>query len=144
MNRIDAQDFLDRLEMLRMVIPNKLAEQAQWREIADNLSANMERERVNTSGSKSKMAEAVHICVDMESEIVEQVKRLRSEYRQSIQMLERLKNPTEYNVLHKRYVQGTEFQDIADEYGKEYTWATTTHGRAKKNLQIILNKVISL
>lgn len=136
---MDAQVYLERLENLKIIIQNKLIEQAQWMDIARNITANMDGERVQSSGVKSKMAEAVDACIDMESEIADRVKALRGEYREIVCTIEAVENPTEYDVLHKRYVQGMELQDIADYYGKEYTWATTTHGRAKKSVQYILD-----
>jgi hypothetical protein len=39
-----------------------------------------------------------------------------------------------------RYIQFKSLQEIADHYGKEYGWATTTHGRALKSVQDILDK----
>ena len=137
---MDAKCFLRQVEKLDARIRNKLIEQQQWRDIALGITANMSGERVQSSGAKSKMAEAVEKCVDMEREIEGLIDALIDTKREVIAIIEQVENPTEYDVLHKRYVQRMQLQEIADDYGREYGWATTTHGRALKSVQDILDK----
>ena len=54
-----AQKFLERVEMIDTIIENKLIEQRQWKDIALGITANMGGERVQSSGSNSKMADAI-------------------------------------------------------------------------------------
>lgn len=134
-----AQDFLRQVRKLDLQITNKLIEQQQWKDIALGITANMDGERVQSSGSKSKMANAVEKCVDMETEIDSLIDKLIDTKKEVIQTIERLDSPTEYDVLHRRYIQFLSLQEIADHYKKDYGWATTTHGRALKSLQEILD-----
>lgn len=136
---MDAKEFLKQVEKLDARIQNKLIEQQQWRELALGITANMEGERVQSSGAKSKMANAIDKCVDMEAEINSLVNMLVGMKKEVIQTIEQLDSPIEYNILHMRYIQFKDLQEIADHYSKEYGWATTTHGRALKHLQIILD-----
>lgn len=136
---MDAKEYLKQAERLDLRIKNKLIEQQQWRDIAMGITANMEGERVQSSGVKSKMADAVERCVDMEAEINSLIDILIDTKKEVIQTIERLDSATEYNVLHMRYIQYMDLQEIADHYGKEYGWATTTHGRALKGVQKILD-----
>ena len=135
-----AQDFLRQVRKLDLQITNKLIEQQQWKDIALGITANMDGERVQSSGSKSKMANAVEKCVDMEAEIDSLIDKLIDVKKEVIQTIERLDSPTEYDVLHRRYIQFLSLQEIADHYRKDYGWATTTHGRALKSLQEILDE----
>lgn len=137
---MDAKEFLKQVEKLDVRITNKLIEQKQWKDIALGITANMNGERVQSSGAKSKMADAVEKCVDMEAEIDSLVDNLIGIKKDVIQTIERLDSATEYNVLHMRYIQFKDLQEIADHYGKEYGWATTTHGRALRHLQTILDE----
>lgn len=123
-----------------MQITNKLIEQQQWKDIALGITANMDGERVQSSGAMSKMANAVEKCVDMEAEIDTLIDKLIETKKDVIQAIEQLDSPTEYDVLHRRYIQFLSLQDIADHYRKDYGWATTTHGRALKSLQEILDR----
>jgi RNase H-fold protein (predicted Holliday junction resolvase) len=136
---LKAQDFLRQVRKLDLQITNKLIEQQQWKDIALGITANMDGERVQSSGSKSKMANAVEKCVDMETEIDSLIDKLIDTKKEVIQTIERLDSPTEYDVLHRRYIQFLSLQEIADHYRKDYGWATTTHGRALKSLQEILD-----
>lgn len=134
-----AQEFLRQVRKLDLQITNKLIEKQQWKDIALGITANMDGERVQSSGGKSKMANAVEKCVDMEAEIDSLVDKLIDIKKEVIQAIEQLDSPTEYDVLHRRYIQFLSLQDIADHYRKDYGWATTTHGRALKSLQEILD-----
>lgn len=135
-----AQVFLERVEMLDAIVENKLIEQQQWKELALSISANMDGERVQTSGAKSKMADAVIKCVDMESEIDAAVDTLIAEKQNVVRTLEKLYSPMEYKILHMRYIQHISLSVIADKLNREYTWVTTTHGRALKNVQKLIEK----
>lgn len=134
-----AIDMLEQVEKLDTVIRNKLIEQQQWRDIALGITANMDGERVQSSGSKSKMANAVERCVDMEAEIDRLVDELVDTKKEVIQTIEQLDSPIEYNLLHMRYIQHKSLQEIADHYHREYGWATTTHGRALAKVQSIID-----
>lgn len=136
---MNARDFLQQPRKLDLMIVNKLAEQRQWREVALGITANMEGERVQSSGNKSKMAEAVEKCVDAEYEINSLIDKLIDTKKEVIQTIEKLDSATEYDVLHRRYIQYISLQEIADHYHKDYGWATTVHGRALKSLQAILD-----
>ena len=135
----DAKEFLKQVELLDIRIRNKLIEQQQWRDIALGITANMEGERVQSSGAKSKMSDAVERCVDMEAEIDRLIDTLVDTKKSVIQTIEKLDSATEYNILHLRYIQYKSLQEIADQYGRDYGWVTTTHGRALKSVQEILD-----
>lgn len=154
----EAQVYLEQVERLDARIKNKLIEKQQWFDLAVGLSSGGETifmkkivngkeiteahnmEKVQSSGNPSKMSDAVSRCVDMEAEIDLIVAELVATKKEVIQTIERLDNATEYNVLHMRYIQFRELQEIADHYGKDYGWVTTCHGRALKNVQRLLNE----
>ena len=137
----NAQVYLEEVELLDARIKNKLIEQMQWRDIALGITANMEGERVKSStNTKSKMADAVAKCVDMEREIDSLIDNLIDLKKDVIQTLEMLDNATEDKLLHLRYIQYVPLKDIADMWGWEYTNVTTTHGRAITSVQRILDR----
>lgn len=136
----EAQIYLEQVEKLDAKIKNKLIEQRQWRDIALGITANMDGERVQSSGAKDKMASAVDRCVDIEAEIDSLVDKLIDTKKEVIQTIEQLYSPTEYNVLHMRYIQYKTLQEIADHYGKNYEWAKVTCKRACNHIQAIIRK----
>ena len=137
---MDARVFLQQTEKLDAQIKNKMIERQQWRDMALGITANMSVDRVQSSGSQSKMADAVVRCADMESEINTLIDKLVDTKRLIISTIEQLDSPTEYNVLHMRYIQYKCIQEIADKYGKSYEWAKKICKRATVNVQRILNK----
>ena len=136
----DAQIYLERAEMVDSIITNKLIEKKQWRDIALGITANMDGERVQSSGSPSKMADAVNRCIDMEAEIDGLVDRLIDTKREIVATIEQLESPYEYLLLHLRYIQYVDLVDIAERWDKEYTAITTAHGRALAHVQEILDR----
>lgn len=95
-------------------------------------------EKVQSSGSNQQMADAIDEYVDLENDvygILDLIKKRDA----IIKNIEKL-NITEYDVLHKIYIQNMDLNEVAEECDKSYSWVTSTHGRALKNLQKILKK----
>ena len=129
-----AKEYLSQIKKLDTLIDNKLAEVAHWKAVASGTTSRSEGERVQATGSNQKMADAVARYMDMENEINADIDR--QEVIQTIEQLPWI----EYDVLHKIYVQGKEFWEVADSHEKSYSWTTTIHGRALTNLQKILDE----
>ena len=137
----DAQEFLERVEKIDTLVENKLIEQRQWKDLALSITATMGGERVQSSSkSTSKMEDAVVKCIMIEDEIAAAVESLIAEKKKVVRTIEELNSPTEYRILHMRYIQYIRLADIAEKLNKEYTWVTTVHGRAVKHIQNILSK----
>ena len=134
---MDAKEYLNSVKMLDLQIKNKLIERQLWRDIALGITANMDGERVQSSGSKSKMSNAVDKLVDMEDEINSLVDRLIDAKKDVIKTIEQLKSPLQYDVLHMHYIQFLSFQEIADKYGCSYDSVKQAHKRAVRNVRSI-------
>jgi len=152
---LKAQRYLEQLETLDTIINNKLVERDQWRAIAFGITAHSDGERVQSSGSKQKMADAVVRYIDIEREVDEYIDKLSDKKADIIRLLDKLAfiNKRHYDILHKMYVgklvnkeDGTfetvrmDFQEYADLNNKSYSWATTVHGRALQSFQHILDE----
>ena len=136
----NAQVFLERVKLVDAIVHNKLIERQQWSDLAVSITSNMGGEKVKSSGSQSKMADAVIRCHDMEAEIDRAVEKLIAEKREVTTTLEMLDSPSDYKLLHMRYIQYIDLKDIATKCGKDYTTITTYHGRALRSLQAILDQ----
>ena len=134
----ECQVYLEQVPKLNAMIGNKMAEVEQWRGIALGVTTNSEGERVQSSGSQQKMADAIDRVVDLQAEINEMVDKLINTKQEIISNIEQL-SATEYDVLHKRYIQGMQYDEIGASRGKSKSWATTIHGRALENLKVILS-----
>ena len=136
---MNAKEFLRQIKKLDRLIENKLAEVQQWKELATNISPNLSGERVQSSGNPHKIADAIGRYIDLEREINQDIDKLVEAKKDVISVIEQL-NATEYNVLHKVYVQGFTFDEVAIACKRGRSWATTVHGRALKRVQAILDQ----
>ena len=135
---MNAKDFLLQIKKLDKIIENKLAEAQRWRGIANNTTANMSGERVQSSGSHDTIGKAICTYMDLDREITRRIDELIDKKKEVLDVIEQL-NATEYDVLHKIYFQDFTLQEVASLYDRRYEWATTTQGRALKNVQNILD-----
>lgn len=136
---VNAKDYLRQVEKLNTQIENKLTEKLQWQNISLGITTTTEGERVRSSGNKQKMADAINCWVDAEREIDAAIDKLVGLKAEIIRTIEQLP-PTEYDVLHKRYIQGMTFDEIAGVKRKSRSWAATVHERGLHSLQKILDK----
>ena len=133
-----ASQYLGQVRKLDLLVKNKMIERQMWRDIATGISPNMSGDRVQSSSSQQKMADAVNRMVDLGREIDLAIDALVDKKREIIAVIEQL-DATEYDVLHKIYVQGKDLQTVADDYAQSYSWASTTKGMAVKSVQRILD-----
>lgn len=136
----EAQLFLERVEMLDALIESKEVEQMQWHDLARRITSTLDGERVTSTSSKEKMADAVERCLVIADEIALAIDGFINEKQKIASVLEKLTDPTDYKLLHMRYIQYIELKDIADYFDEDYSWSTTRHGRALASVQRILSK----
>ena len=134
-----AQIWLEEVFRMDAMIENKNAEITDWTNKALSITSNMDGERVQSSGNQQKMASAIDKVVDLKREANEMIDKLIDHKQEIIKTIEQLK-PIEYDVLHKRYIQGMQFDEIGAVRKKSKSWATTWHGIALKNLNKILDE----
>lgn len=134
----EARDFLEQVRKLDKMIENKMYEKLHWKDAAVVITASLGGEKVQTSGSKQKMADSVCRYTDLEREIDECIDNLVNTKKDVISVIEQL-NAEEYDVLHKVYVQYLTFSDVADANDKSYSWVASMHGIALNKVQKILD-----
>lgn len=134
---MDAKAYLVQVKKMDKMIQNKLIEFNQWKSIALKTTSVAGGERVQSSGSHQKMADAVINYVAIEKAMNEEIDRFSKVKQEVIKTIELLPL-TEYDVLHLIYIQYKSFDEVAGQYNKSRSWATTIHGRALKHLNEIL------
>lgn len=147
MDTTKAKNYLNQVRKIDVLIENKIDEAAYWKAVAMGTTAVTEGERVQSSGSKQKMADAVVRYVDLESEINREIDRLADKRREIVKTIEELP-VIEYDILYKRYIEGRGLKEIACDvsekedkaYNTAYSWCTTTHGKALVSLEKLLNE----
>lgn len=134
-----AQRYLQQIKKINSMIRNKSAEKMQWATMACNISSPSMGERVQSSGNPHRMENTIINSLSAREEIDRRIRELEAQRAEIIETIEQL--PTsEYDLLHKVYVQYLTLAEAAFAVGKSYSWATTVHGTALKRLQEILDE----
>lgn len=146
------KDYLLQIQKLDRMIENKLDEVEHWKNVAKSSTANNESERVQSSGSKEKMADAVCRYLTIEDEINAAIDKLIDKRQEIIETIELL-SVDEYDLLYKMYVGITKvnkddtqeriymtLDEVAVLNDRSKRWAASVHGRALVNLQKILDE----
>lgn len=135
-----AQEFLEQYKTQQTIIASCWEEVAKWKDIALSVTGSTEGERVQSSGSKQKMADAVISYSDIEADIKRRIAEARAIQNDILKKIARLSEP-EYYVLHNVYILGKQYKEVAASRkpSMSKSWATSMHGTALANLQKILD-----
>jgi len=134
-----AKEYLLQIGKIDRLIENKAAEMNHWKAIAIGTTAYSEADRVQSSGSKDKMADAVCRYLQLDEELNRAIDLLVATKQEVIRTIEQLE-ADEYDILHKMYVQGKTIQEVSEGRAKSYSWVASKHGGGIANLQKILDE----
>lgn len=138
---MEAREYLQQIAKDDKVIQNKCVEVYQLRCLATNITAPMGTEPVQTSGVSDKVGNITAKIVDLEKEINELIDRYIDDKRERIKVIEQIDDALQYNILHKHYVQGKSFTEIAEEENYHPVWISKNHALAIEKVQNILNRL---
>lgn len=134
-----AEVFMELYEKMSAMIDTKKLQIIKLKESATKTTVQGFEERVQSSGSKDKIGNAVADYTDKERELqweVNDCQRVQTEIEKLLECL-----PTaEYKVLYKRYVECKELYIIADEVNKSYSWVSKNKRKGLKHVQEILDE----
>lgn len=137
---MDARTYLERVSKIDKLIENKSIEMLQWQSIAEGMSSSGSGERVQTSVTLHKMESAAIRVVEIEEEIKLLIEKYIDAKQEIVKTIEMINDATMYDILHKKYIQGMQFEEIgtACNYSREtIKWK---HKKALKIIQGILNE----
>lgn len=100
---MNAHFYLSQVQKYDRIIKNKLEEKEQWLAMATNISARMGGERVQSSGSQQRMADAVVESVDIGERITSAINAMMAKRNEIIETIEEL-NVQSYEILYMMYV----------------------------------------
>ena len=130
-----AKEYLYQIVYLDSRIEANREKVQRLKESAEGTTSNLSPNKVQTSTSKQKMADAVINYADLEKIIKADEKK-----KQGIIDTISLLSPYESTVLYKRYVEDKSLWVISREMKKSYSWATKVHSTGIKNIQKIINE----
>jgi DNA-directed RNA polymerase specialized sigma subunit len=147
---MNARDFLNQVKRIEEAIQYKLEEIAQLKNIALGVASVGCRvviegeehilEKVQSSGSQQRMADAICKYIDIEKEINNDIDLLLEKKNEVLAVISQLEKPIQYNVLRKKYFQFKNLKSIAEEMSYTYQYILEVHSEALKNVQKILEK----
>lgn len=94
------------------MIENKLDEICRLREMAVTISANLDKDIVQTSSAHDKIGDSVAQIVDLENETNAIVSELADKKRTIVNQIDSMANDDHYEILTYKYVQKLEFREI--------------------------------
>lgn len=139
----EVKEYLNRIDDIDTRIRNKHIEKAQhyalMMDIATSITANMSGDRVQSSGSKQRMADTVDDKLTYIQKINLRIAELEKEKAEIISTIEDLPKD-EYDIIHKCYVQRMPLKQASIERDESYSSTTNAHGLALKHLGVIIEK----
>lgn len=136
---MDIKEYLGQIKELDLNIKHMQEELEYLRDVATKTTSTFGEERVQSSGSNQKMADAVCSFVDLEKEISEKIAESYFKRREIIKTIELLDYKNR-DFLYKVYVQGCSLNEVARMNNKEYGWSTYRHGIALERLRKIMKE----
>lgn len=117
---MNAEKYLEQIAILDRRIKNKTRDMERWRESAEYSSTDYGTERVQSTGSKSRMENAIIRSLGLEEQIKKDVAKRNSIIADLDKLSETHIEP--YSVLYGIYVLGQAYKDIALEMDKSLSW----------------------
>lgn len=134
-----AKEYLQQIKRLDLKIQNRIDEIQMLHDISTKTTTMMHLDGIKTAGNGDRIGNAICGYIEAEEELKKEALQAAQCRREVVKTIEQLP-VIEYELLYKIYVQGWTLQEAADNKDRTYTWATTTHSNALKNLQKLLDK----
>ena len=130
----ETKSFLNQIRKIDVLIKHKQDEIEQLRSLAESTSISL-GERVQSSGSKQRMADTVDRYVEMEKEVTADIERLIKAKREVLEVIEQLPLD-QYDLLYQVYVKGEQLKSYKTD--KSESWVRSMHGIALLGVRDIL------
>ena len=134
----DAKAYLTQVELYDTHINNKLEELQRLKEFTRQITSTLKKDVVSTSGKQDKLGDAIAKIVDLENEINEAIDAYIDKRREVVSLIEKLNEPDQVLVLHKKYCEYKSWSQIARETHMTERNAQYIHGRALQSVRLLL------
>ena len=134
----DAKAYLSQVELYDTHINNKLEELQRLKEFTRQITSTWKKDVVATSGKQDKLGEAIAKIIDLETEINDAIDAYIDRRREVVSLIEKLNEPDQVLVLHKRYCEYKPWPQIAKEMHMAERTVQYTHGRALQSVRLLL------
>lgn len=134
---METKQYLMQISRLDRKINNKLSEIAQYRELAQSISAVENKERVQTSPDFDKIGGAISKLDEMERKLDEMIDDYVNKKSKIIEQINKMDNELHCQILFSRYIEKKTFEKIATEINYSFRNTTRLHVKALKEFEKI-------
>ena len=133
---MNAKEYLQSVFFLDNKIASNKERVKKYKDVAGNKTSKLSADKVQTTSSKQKMADAVCNYSDLES-IIQEDEKKRQEIIDTISLLK----PNESIVLYKKYVEHImNLYEVAEDISRSYSWVGKKHSDGIRSIQKILDE----
>ncbi len=134
----DAKAYLRKIELADVHINNKLNDLHKLRSMVTKITSTISEVSVTGSGGQDKLGDAVAKIVDLQEEINRKIDSYVDLKKEVSAVLERIQDPDQVKVLHKRYFEYKPWEVIACEMNYSYRNVCYIHGKALQAVEALL------
>lgn len=135
---IDSKKYLQQIRLYDSHINTKLEDLHCLKEMVTKITPTLKDDVVSGGGSQDKLGDAIAKIVDLEAEIDRDIDRYVAAKQEISATLDKLTDPDQLQVLHKRYVQYMTWEQIACEMNMSYRNVCYIHGKGLQTVNQIL------
>lgn len=137
---IDAKSYLRQIKLYDTRINMKIDELEALKASLTKITPTLRDDAVSSSGSQDKLGDAVAKMVDLRNEINADIDSFVDAKRKVGATIDRIDDPDQLQVIHRRYVLYESFEQIACEMCMTYRNVCYIHGKALQSVSAILAK----
>lgn len=132
---MNTRQYLEQVQDSDRKIQNKIQEEYRLRLLATSISSFSNGDKVQTSGGKDRVGDAVTVIVELRQEIASDVKELAELQMKVSGDINDMENSMYSSLLHKRYIEFKNLVTVADEMGYSVQHIRSCHGKAIEALR---------
>ena len=117
---MDAREYLWQLKNIDKRIEDKMEEAQRWRDIAENVTAKLNKDKVQTSPKPDKMADAIANAIQYERESQELARKLAEFKNKVSHMIDDIDDIRYYELLKKFFIFDMKYADIQSALDRSY------------------------
>ena len=136
----NAKEYLQKIKYYDDRINYGLEEYEKLQAMVTRITPVLKQDVVSASGSQDKLGDTVAKMADLLTQINRDTDTFVDLKREAKALLDKVKNPTYYKILHKRYVLYHSLEQIAVEMNYTYRWVKRLHGRALQAFEKVMKE----
>ena len=135
MYAMSARAFMERVTNAHRRIKEMQQRAQRYRELAMRSTSTMQAVRSGGTTARSKVEDGTCAFLDISVDIEEQAKKLREIIRQTSEIIDRLSDPMEREVLELRYLSGLRWEEIGRKMIYDERQVRRIHVKALEHVQ---------